>query len=66
MSIEERKESIGWTPLEDDEETSTAIEIRTAIGTIENYIFDMLEDKQISSSMAKRALKAIDVLGDNI
>jgi len=66
MNIEERKESIGWIPLEDDEETSTVIEIRTAIGTIENYIFDILEDKRISSSMAKRALKAIDVLGDNI
>ena len=62
--FEERKEEIGWIYYED--EVLKGDELATALGDIENYIFDMLEEKQITSSMATRALKAFDTLKDNI
>ena len=62
--FEERKEEIGWIYYED--EVLKGDELATALGDIENYIFDMLEEKQITSFMATRALKAFDTLKDNI
>ena len=62
--FDERKDEIGWIYYED--EVLKGDELAIALGDIENYIFDMLEEKQILSSEAKRALKAFDTLMDKI
>jgi len=62
--FEKRKEEIGWIYYED--EVLRGNELAIALGDIENYIFDMLEEKQVLPSEAKRALKALDTLKDNI
>ena len=58
--FEERKEEIGWIYYKD--EVLKGNELATALGDIENYIFDMLEEKQYSVRDAIRALKAFDNL----
>ena len=62
--FEKRKEITGW--FYDEDKVLKDNELATALDDIENYIFDMLEEKQITSSMATRALKAFDTLKDNI
>ena len=61
--FEKRKEEIGWIYYEDE---ALNRKLAIALGDIENYIFDMLEEKQVLPSEAKRALKALDTLKDNI